>query len=75
MKIGRKSITKTVKVAGVNILIHADKNYRVCDIYTLEDKKQAKRLTGVLSVVQGRQYNSLETIERIINLTKELFNA
>lgn len=57
MKLGRKSIFKTFSVNGTEITIHADKQFRICNLLPkIENQSQ----------YYGRQINDESVISQIL---------
>ena len=68
--IGRKSIVKSINVDGVRLMFHLSKNGSIYDMVIPESYIGIK--STMLNILRGRQWDSLVTRERIINVFKEL---
>lgn len=70
--IGRKSIFTDVKISDNLVRIQANKNHGICDVVlgTKSDSKfiPTRRLSKVLSVFQGRQYDDPEVFNYLIHV-------
>ena len=75
--IGYNSIVQNflIKVKGskkpVEVLVQANKNYGICDLYFLEGYGSEQLRSDLLSKVQGRQINDENVFVRQWNKRKE----
>ena len=79
--IGYNSIVQNflikVKVSKkpVEVLVQANKNYGICDLYFLEGYGSEQLRSDLLSKVQGRQINDENVCIHLYNLLEEALNA
>lgn len=79
--IGYNSIVQNflIKVKGskkpVEVLVHANKNYGICDLYFLEGYGSEQLRSDLLSKVQGRQINDENVCIHVYNLLEEALNS
>lgn len=81
MALGRKSNVKKLEVPcealkkRLTVLVQANKNYGICDILLVTEPGKKVRMTEVLSVFQGRQFNDEYIMEHLYNVLDEIFNS
>ena len=79
--IGYNSIVQNFlsKVKGsknpVEVLVQANKNYGICDLYFLEGYGSEQLRSDLLSKVQGRQINDENVCIHVYNLLEEALNS
>ena len=79
--IGYNSIVQNflIKVKGskkpVEVLVQANKNYGICDLYFLEGYVSEQLRSDLLSKVQGRQINDENVCIHVYNLLEEALNS
>ena len=79
--IGYNSIVQNflIKVNGskkpVEVLVQANKNYGICDLYFLEGYGSEQLRSDLLSKVQGRQINDENVCIHVYNLLEEALNS
>lgn len=59
----------------VEVLVQANKNYGICDLYFLEGYGSEQLRSDLLSKVQGRQINDENVCIHLYNLLEEALNA
>lgn len=78
--IGYNSIVQNflIKVKGskkpVEVLVQANKNYGICDLYFLEGYGSEQLRSNLLSKIQGRQLNDESVCIHLYNLLEEALN-
>lgn len=82
MAFGRKSNVKKLEIANsknpqkpIVVLVQGNKNYGICDILLVTESGKKVRMTEILSVFQGRQFNDEYTMEHLYNVLDEIFNS
>ena len=79
--IGYNSIVQNflIKVKGskkpVEVLVQANTNYGICDLYFLEGYGSEQLRSDLLSKVQGRQINDENVCIHVYNLLEEALNS
>ena len=79
--IGYNSIVQNflIKVKGskkpVEVLVQANKNYGICDLYFPEGYGSEQLRSDLLSKVQGRQINDENVCIHLYNLLEEALNS
>ena len=79
--IGYNSIVQNflIKVKGskkpVEVLVQANKNYGICDLFFLEGYGSEQLRSDLLSKVQGRQINDENVCIHVYNLLEEALNS
>lgn len=79
--IGYNSIVQNflIKVKGskkpAEVLVQANKNYGICDLYFLEGYGSEQLRSDLLSKVQGRQINDENVCIHLYNLLEEALNS
>ena len=79
--IGYNSIVQNflIKVKGskkpVEVLVQANKNYGICDLYFREGYGSEQLRSDLLSKVQGRQINDENVCIHVYNLLEKALNA
>lgn len=81
MALGHKSLVKKLKINNLKdpkkphtILVQANKHYGICDILHCVEPGKKVRVSSVLSVFQGRQYNDEYIMEHLSNVLYEILN-
>lgn len=59
----------------VEVLVQANKNYGICDLYFLEGYGSEQLRSDLLSKVQGRQINDKNVCIHVYNLLEEALNS
>ena len=59
----------------VEVLVQANKNYGICDLYFLEGYGSEQLRSDLLSKVQGRQINDENVCIHVYNLLEKALNA
>ena len=59
----------------VEVLVQANKNYGICDLYFLEGYGSEQLRSDLLSKVQGRQINDENVCIHVYNLLEEALNS
>ena len=59
----------------VEVLVQANKNYGICDLYFLEGYGSEQLRSDLLSKVQGRQLNDENVCIHVYNLLEEALNS
>ena len=59
----------------VEVLVQANKNYGICDLYFLEGYGSEQLRSDLLSKVQGRQINDENVCIHLYNLLEEALNS